>query len=114
VSRGWGGVTIPDNELGFLSIEEVNLQALFKRVAAVVHHGGAGTITVAAQAGAPQLVVPQMYDQHYWALRVQQLGNWFRARAVSASVRADGAAIAARRLIREFPPNDAGNPARAR
>ena len=74
VSRGWAGVTLPDNEPDCLSIGEVNLQALFRRVAAVVHHGGAGTTTAAAQAGTPQVVVPQMYDQHYWAKRVHQLG----------------------------------------
>ena len=125
VSRGWAGVTLPDNEPDCLSIGEVNLQALFRRVAAVVHHGGACTITIAAQAGAPQVVVPQMYDQHYWAKRVHLLGigtahapgastadsltealSHFlqpdvaaRARALAASVRTDGAEIAARRLI---------------
>jgi vancomycin aglycone glucosyltransferase len=125
VSRGWAGVTLPDGQPDCLSIGEVNLRALFRRVAAVVHHGGAGTTTLAAQAGAPQVVVPQMYDQHYWAKRVHQLGIGTahapgapsagsltealshtlqpdvaaRARAVAAAVRTDGAAIAARRLI---------------
>ena len=127
VSRGWAGVTLPDNEPGCLSIGEVNLQALFRRVAAAVHHGGAGTTTVATQAGAPQVVVPQVYDQHYWAQRVHHLGIGtahapgaptadsltealshtlhpdvaVRARSVAASVRTDGAEIAARRLIDE-------------
>jgi vancomycin aglycone glucosyltransferase len=127
VSRGWAGLTLPDNEPDCLSIGEANLQALFRRVAAVVHHGGAGTTTAAAQAGAPQVVVPQMYDQHYWAKRVHLLGIGTahapgaptadsltealshtiqpdvaaRARAVAASVRSDGAEIAARRLIGE-------------
>jgi vancomycin aglycone glucosyltransferase len=125
VSRGWAGVTLPDGEPGCLSVDEVNLQALFRRVAAVVHHGGAGTTTAAAQAGVPQVVVPQMYDQHYWAKRVadlgigtahapgvptsrsltEALGNTLqpgvsaRARALAKSVRSDGAEIAARRLI---------------
>jgi len=127
VSQGWAGVTLPDNEPDCLSVGEVNLQALFKRVAAVVHHGGAGTTTAAAHAGAPQVVVPQMYDQHYWAKRVHDLGIGTahapgapaadsltaalshtlqpdvaaRARAVAGSVRTDGAEIAARRLIDE-------------
>ncbi len=131
VSRGWAGLTLPDNEPDCLSIGEENLQALFKRVAAVVHHGGAGTTTVAAQAGAPQVVVPQMYDQHYWSKRVHELGIGIahapgaptresltdalgccvqphvgvRARAVAASMRTDGAAIAARRLIGEVSRN---------
>jgi UDP:flavonoid glycosyltransferase YjiC (YdhE family) len=60
--------------LNCLAIDEVNQQALFKRVAAVVHHGGAGTTTNAALAGAPQVVVPQIYDQHYWAHRLHDLG----------------------------------------
>jgi vancomycin aglycone glucosyltransferase len=125
VSRGWAEVTVPDNEPDCLAIGEENLQALFRRVAAVIHHGGAGTTTVAAQAGAPQVVVPQMYDQHYWAKRVHDLGIGTahapgaptadsltkalsrtlqpdivaRARAFAPSVRTDGAEIAARRLI---------------
>jgi vancomycin aglycone glucosyltransferase len=39
-----------------------------------VHHGGAGTTTTAALAGAPQVVIPQIYDQHYWAQRIHHLG----------------------------------------
>jgi vancomycin aglycone glucosyltransferase len=48
--------------------------AVFPRVAAVVHHGGAGTTTAAAAAGVPQLVLPHILDQFYWAHRVAQLG----------------------------------------
>jgi UDP:flavonoid glycosyltransferase YjiC (YdhE family) len=36
------------------AVGEVIQQALFGRVAAVVHHGGAGTTTTATRAGAPQ------------------------------------------------------------
>jgi vancomycin aglycone glucosyltransferase len=57
-----------------MAIGEINQQALFTRVAAVVHHGGAGTTTAAARAGAPQVIIPQRYDQHYWARRIQDLG----------------------------------------
>src|SRR5690606_18265272 len=53
---------------------EVNQQALFTRVAAVIHHGGAGTTTAAARAGSPQVIVPQIADQPYWASRVWDLG----------------------------------------
>ncbi len=55
-------------------VGEVNQQALFCRVAALVHHGGTGTTTTAARAGAPQVVVPQMADQPYLAGRVADLG----------------------------------------
>jgi len=74
VSRGWAELALPDDAPDCLAIGEVNQQALFKRVAAVVHHGGAGTTTAAARAGAPQVVIPQHYDQHYWAQRILQLG----------------------------------------
>jgi sterol 3beta-glucosyltransferase len=47
---------------------------VFPRVAAVIHHGGAGTTTAAAAAGVPQIVLPHILDQFYWAHRVAQLG----------------------------------------
>ena len=74
VSRGWADLSLVDNASDCLAIGEVNQQALFTRVAAVVHHGGAGTTTTGAVAAAPQVVLPQLYDQHYWAQRIQQLG----------------------------------------
>lgn len=124
VSRGWADLALIDERPDCLSIGEVNQQALFKRVAAVVHHGGAGTTTAATRAGAPQVVIAQHYDQPYWAQRVQQLGigtchtpstpttasltNGLeqtlrsdvaeRAREVATATRSDGAQVAARRL----------------
>lgn len=73
VSRGWADLALIDDAKDCLSIGDVNHQALFKRVAAV-HHGGAGTTTAAAHAGAPQVIIPQHYDQFYWAQRIQELG----------------------------------------
>jgi vancomycin aglycone glucosyltransferase len=73
VLTGWADLALVDDKPDCLSISEVNLQALFPRVAAVVHHGGAGTTTMAARAGAPQVVVPHRYDQHYFAHRIDQL-----------------------------------------
>jgi len=126
VSRGWfDDVLLVENRADCLSIGEVNVRALFSRVAAVVHHGGAGTTTAAALAGAPQVVIPDRYDQHYWAQRVHILGIGAahapstptidslasalertlrpdvaaRARSIAAAVRRDGTQIAAERLI---------------
>jgi vancomycin aglycone glucosyltransferase len=124
VSRGWADLSLPDDQPDCLAIGEVNQQALFGRVTAVVHHGGAGTTTAAARAGAPQVVIPQNYDQHYWAGRVHHLGIGTahasgtptadslttalertlapdvaaRARSLATAVRDDGARVAARRL----------------
>ena len=57
-----------------LAIGSVPHSAVFPRVAAVVHHGGAGTTAAAARAGAPQVILPHLLDQYYWARRVEQLG----------------------------------------
>ncbi len=125
VSRGWADLALVDDASDCLSIGDANQQALFGRVAAVVHHGGAGTTTAAARAGTPQVVIPQHYDQHYWAGRVDDLGIGSahgpgaptpaslvaalehaltrdvsaRARTVPGAMRGDGAAVAARRLV---------------
>jgi vancomycin aglycone glucosyltransferase len=74
VARGWAELALIDAQDDCFTIGEVNQQALFGRVGAVIHHGGAGTTTTAARAGAPQVVVPQIGDQPYWAGRVAELG----------------------------------------
>ncbi len=74
VSRGWanlGGLALPE---GVLEIDAVCHARLFPRVAAVVHHGGAGTTTTVARAGVPQVVIPHVLDQFYWGRRVELLG----------------------------------------
>ncbi|WP_284440284.1 glycosyltransferase [Streptomyces vilmorinianum] len=127
VSRGWADVAPIDDKDDCFVVGEVNHQALFRRVAAVVHHGSAGTTTTAARAGAPQVVVPQGADQPYWAGRVADLGigaahdgpaptfaslsaalgtalaaeTRARATAVASTIRTDGATVAARLLLDE-------------
>jgi vancomycin aglycone glucosyltransferase len=125
VAHGWADLGLIDDRDDCFAVAEVNQQQLFRRVAAVVHHGGAGTTTTAARAGAPQVVVPQMADQPYFAGRVAELGIGtahdgptptteslsaalsttltpeIRARAadVAATIRTDGATVAATLLL---------------
>jgi len=125
VAHGWADLALIDDRDDCFAVDEVNQQALFGRVAAVVHHGGAGTTTTATQAGAPQVVVPQWADQPYWAGRVADLGigvahepatptteslsvalrkaltpqTRVRASAVAGTIRTEGATVAARLLV---------------
>ncbi|HEY7641581.1 MAG TPA: glycosyltransferase [Steroidobacteraceae bacterium] len=125
VARGWAELGLIDDRDDCFGVGEVNQQALFGRVAAVLHHGGAGTTTAATRAGAPQVVVPQIGDQPYWASRVWDLGIGAahdgptptveslsaaletaltpgiraRAAAVAGSIRIDGTSVAAKLLL---------------
>jgi UDP:flavonoid glycosyltransferase YjiC (YdhE family) len=47
---------------------------LFSRVAAVVHHGGAGTTAAGLRAGVPSIIIPFFADQPFWGHRVAELG----------------------------------------
>jgi vancomycin aglycone glucosyltransferase len=129
LSQGWAGLTPGDMGDDCLSIGEVDHARLFPRLAAIIHHGGAGTTATAALAGLPQVIVPHNYDQFYWAHRVQQLGVGVsgplrddlsvdplvraldaclqpevasRAQALAGRIEPHGARIAAQRLIDEF------------
>jgi len=128
VMRGWADLSAVDEQDDCFVVGEVNHQALFRRVAAVVHHGGAGTTATTARVGLPQVIVPQGADQPYWAGRVAELGigaahdgpaptaeslasalgtalateTAERAAAVAGEVRTDGAAVAAKLLVKQL------------
>src|SRR5581483_19745 len=84
VAGGWAaldrGIVDADD---ILVVRHVSHAALLPHVAAVLHHGGAGTTTAAARAGRPQIVVPHILDQFYWAHRVEVLGVGPRALPVA-------------------------------
>jgi vancomycin aglycone glucosyltransferase len=125
LARGWADLGLIDDNPDCFITGDVNQQALFPRVAAVIHHGGAGTTTAAARAGAPQVIVPQVADQPYWAQRVAALGigaahqgpnptfesisaalktalapeTRAKAVAIASTIRTDGAEVAANLLV---------------
>lgn len=43
---------------------------LFPKMAAVIHHGGAGTTATTAISGVPQIIVPHILDQYYWGNQI--------------------------------------------
>jgi sterol 3beta-glucosyltransferase len=72
LQRGWAGLTAAGDEV--MTIGEVPHAILFPRMAAVVHHAGAGTMAAGLRAGVPAVPVPVMADQPFWARRAAALG----------------------------------------
>jgi UDP:flavonoid glycosyltransferase YjiC (YdhE family) len=74
ILAGWGGlrrVAAPDS---VFMLDAAPFSWLFPRVAAVVHHGGAGATAAGLRAGAASVVIPFFGDQPYWGQRVAELG----------------------------------------
>lgn len=59
---------------GFLHRAYLPFGQVLPRVAALVHHGGIGTVAQAFAAGIPQLIVPFAHDQPDNGARVERLG----------------------------------------
>ncbi|MBL7255552.1 glycosyltransferase [Paractinoplanes lichenicola] len=55
-------------------VGDVPHEWLFPRMAAVVHHAGAGTTGAGLRAGVPAVPVPVLVDQPFWADRLHRLG----------------------------------------
>jgi vancomycin aglycone glucosyltransferase len=130
LSKGWAELELVEHAADCFVTGDVNQQALFPRVAAIVHHGGAGTTATASRSGVPQVVVPLFSDQFYWASRVRAVGigssvTALNAEALAASLREalapavaaraqefakqlspDGAMCAAQRLVARVSPKE--------
>lgn len=72
---GWNSLSedikLPDN---IFIIKDVPHSWLFPRMAAVVHHGGAGTAAAGFRAGVPSVIIPHGMDQPMWGRRAAELG----------------------------------------
>jgi len=71
---GWGGLSLSDLPENVYALEAAPHSWLFPRMAAVVHHGGAGTTAAGLRAGVPTITVPFFFDQFFWGKRVADLG----------------------------------------
>ncbi|MGQ4346249.1 glycosyltransferase [Streptomyces sp. SAS_275] len=72
IQRGWGGLHATGDDM--ITVGEVPHALLFPRVAAVVHHAGAGTTAAGLRAGVPAVPVPVQFDEGFWAARLVSLG----------------------------------------
>ncbi|MEV0993332.1 glycosyltransferase [Streptomyces sp. NPDC049949] len=101
-----------------LTVGDVPHSLLFPRLAAVVHHAGAGTSAAALRAGVPSVTVPVAADQPFWAARLASIGAAttpvpFRsltaerlADALAEAVREPSYARAATAATRHMAPED--------
>jgi len=71
---GWAGLGGEDLPSTIFRLDAAPHSWLYPRMAAVAHHGGAGTTAAGLRAGVPTLVVPHMADQPFWGGRVAALG----------------------------------------
>jgi sterol 3beta-glucosyltransferase len=74
VATGWGGVRDVRADAEVAVVERAPHRWLFPRVAAVVHHGGAGTTAAGLLAGRPTVVCPFQGDQPFWGAAVHRAG----------------------------------------
>ncbi len=71
---GWGGLHADAVPESIFVLDAAPHSWLFPRMAAVVHHGGAGTTAEGLRAGVPAVVVPFLFDQPFWGARIEALG----------------------------------------
>ncbi len=72
VQRGWAGLAVSGPDV--VVDDDVPHEWLFPRVAAVIHHSGAGTTAAGLRYGRPAVPVPFSQDQPFWAHRLVALG----------------------------------------
>ena len=74
LATGWGGIPAGAADPNVITVDNVPHDWLFPQVAAVVHHGGAGTTAAGLRAGRPTLICPFVGDQPFWGHQIDQLG----------------------------------------
>ncbi|MCX6030430.1 MAG: glycosyltransferase [Chloroflexi bacterium] len=74
ILSGWSGLHAADVPDSVFMLDAIPFAWLFPRVAAVVHHGGAGTTAYGLRAGVPSVVIPFFGDQPFWGQRIAELG----------------------------------------
>ncbi|KAH7123152.1 hypothetical protein EDB81DRAFT_913302 [Dactylonectria macrodidyma] len=73
ISRGWSKLDGPQSEK-VMFLGDCPHEWLFQHVAAVVHHGGAGTTACGLLNGRPTIIIPFFGDQPFWGDMVATAG----------------------------------------
>ena len=74
IQSGWAGLTIERPRAEMKCVGKVSHDQLFKYGSMVIHHGGAGTTASVLHAGIPNIIIPHIGDQWFFASEVKRLG----------------------------------------
>ena len=74
IASGWGAMSNLRSDSDTFVVESAPHRWLFPRVAAVIHHGGAGTTAAGLAAARPTVICPFQGDQHFWGAAVHRAG----------------------------------------
>lgn len=74
IQSGWAGLTIERPRSEMMCIGKVSHDQLFQYGSMVIHHGGAGTTASVLHAGIPNIIIPHIGDQWFFASEVKRLG----------------------------------------
>ncbi|PNP73834.1 hypothetical protein FNYG_12793 [Fusarium nygamai] len=74
ISRGWAKLGEGRNAENAIFIDDCPHEWLFKHIAGVIHHGGAGTTACGLLNACPTFIVPFFGDQPFWGSMVAKAG----------------------------------------
>ena len=77
LQAGWSGFTLPTPQPHVKLVGPGSHDHLFAHASVVIHHGGAGTTASVLHAGKPQIIVPHIADQPFFAGEIERLGVGF-------------------------------------
>ncbi|MCC5839180.1 MAG: glycosyltransferase [Opitutales bacterium] len=74
VQSGWARLTIEKPGEEELVVGKMSHDQLFRHGSVIIHHGGAGTTASALHSGRPQIIIPHLGDQFFFADEIERLG----------------------------------------
>ena len=76
INTSWGGIEVGNKLPELVHVtDDIPHDFLFKKVKAIVHHGGAGTTHSGFRYRVPQLIIPHIADQSFWSRTIVNSGE---------------------------------------
>ncbi|MGJ8639639.1 MAG: glycosyltransferase [Opitutaceae bacterium] len=74
IQAGWAELTVDHSRPEMKCIGKVSHDQLFKYASMVIHHGGAGTTASVLHSGVPNIIIPHIGDQWFFAKEIKGIG----------------------------------------